>query len=98
MTQKLRLIRYVLLLQEFQLKIKDKSEVENLAADHLHMLENAESGNPFSHCFLYGTLYFVTNRLAWYADIVNYLVIEPFPKDLSGAPKDKIRAQSKYYV
>nr|GFA58941.1 reverse transcriptase domain-containing protein [Tanacetum cinerariifolium] len=35
-----RLIRWVLLLQEFDITIRDKKETENLAADHLSRLEN----------------------------------------------------------
>ncbi|GJV93720.1 hypothetical protein Tco_1541533 [Tanacetum coccineum] len=35
-----RLIRWVLLLQGFNIKIKDKKGAENLAADHLSRLEN----------------------------------------------------------
>ncbi|GKB93022.1 reverse transcriptase domain-containing protein [Tanacetum coccineum] len=37
---KLRLLRWILLLQEFDVIIRDKKEVENLAADHLSRLEN----------------------------------------------------------
>ena len=35
---KVRLIRWVLLLQEFNLQIKDKKRVENVVADHLSRL------------------------------------------------------------
>ena len=58
-----KLIIWVLLLQEFQLEIKDKSEAKNLVADHLSRLENRDSGNPFSDLFPNETLYFVTDRL-----------------------------------
>jgi len=34
-----RLIKWVLLLQEFDLEIRDKKEVENLVADHLSLIE-----------------------------------------------------------
>nr|GFA74651.1 reverse transcriptase domain-containing protein [Tanacetum cinerariifolium] len=37
---KARLLRWVLLLQEFDLKVLDKKGAENLAADHLSRLEN----------------------------------------------------------
>ena len=38
---KSRLIRWMLLLQEFDLKIRDKSDTENLVADHLSWIEQA---------------------------------------------------------
>ncbi|GKA33346.1 reverse transcriptase domain-containing protein [Tanacetum coccineum] len=37
---KLRLLRWILLLQKFTIEIRDKKGAENLAADHLSRLEN----------------------------------------------------------
>jgi len=93
-----RLTRWMLLLQKFQLEVKDKPEAENLVADHLGRLETGEKGGPFSDCFPDETLYAVSSRLPWYTDIVNYIVTATFPIDLSRAENEKLRGQSKYYV
>ena len=46
-----RLIKWVLLLQEFDLEIKDKNESDNVIADHLSRLEKPtedEKGNEIA--------------------------------------------------
>ena len=39
-----RLIRWILLFQEFDVEIRDKKGVENVVTDHLSRLENSEEG------------------------------------------------------
>ena len=46
-----RFIRWVLLLQEFDVEIKDKKGTENLVADHLSRLEGARDDFPVNDEF-----------------------------------------------
>ena len=81
-----RLIRWVLLLQEFDLEIKDKKGSKNLVADHLSRLENkVESARkPISDSFSDEFLLVLQHLDApWYVDIANYLVGRVLPEGLS---------------
>ena len=71
-----RLIWWILLLQEFNLMIKDKKGVGNVVADHLSrlMVSDTSTRAPICDTFLDEQLFLVMTYL-WYADIVNYLVI-----------------------
>ncbi|GJV73131.1 reverse transcriptase domain-containing protein [Tanacetum coccineum] len=72
-----RLIRWVLLLQGFDIEIKDKKEVENLAADRLSrhlgtfMKEEIADEFPDEHLMVLKTK--PNNDEPWYADYVNDL-------------------------
>jgi len=83
-----RLIRWVLLLQELNLEIRDKKGIENLVADHLSRIEQEDEDGPaetpiddsFPDKYMMA-LY--TNETPWYADIINYLACGVFPSDFS---------------
>jgi len=68
---KARLIRWVLLLQKFDLQIRDKKGTDNMVVDHMSCLQNAPSSNvPINEHFPDEQLFAVI-RESWFADIVN---------------------------
>ncbi|XP_016173220.1 uncharacterized protein LOC107615691 [Arachis ipaensis] len=69
-----RLIKWVLLLQEFNIEIKDKKGVENKVADHLSRIpcEEGSTHNPsVNECFPDEQLMLV-HKAPWFADIANF--------------------------
>ena len=79
---KARLIRWVLLLQEFNLQIRDKRGVENVVADHLLRLTIAHNtyNPPINDEFPEESLLLV-EKTPWYAHIANYLATGELPAD-----------------
>nr|GEU48335.1 hypothetical protein [Tanacetum cinerariifolium] len=77
---KARLLRWVLLLQEFTFKVIDTKRVRNLAADHLSRLENPHQNvldpKEINESFPLETLNLVSTRgnssTPWFADFANY--------------------------
>ncbi|GJS88801.1 reverse transcriptase domain-containing protein [Tanacetum coccineum] len=76
-----RLLRWILLLQEFDVEIRDKKGAENLAADHLSRLENPHQSElekkEITETFpLEKFFWMVTFRgddnAPWFADFANY--------------------------
>ncbi|CAL9025932.1 unnamed protein product [Prunus brigantina] len=101
-----RLIRWILLLQEFDLEIKDKKGSENVVADHLsrlvHVSNEEEDSLPLRESFPDEQLFSICalnslNPLPWFADIVNYLCTNELPTGLSTFQRNKLRKQARYY-
>ncbi|RVW61981.1 Retrovirus-related Pol polyprotein from transposon 297 [Vitis vinifera] len=79
---KSRLIRWILLLQEFDLQIRDKKGVENVVVDHLSRLAIAHNSHvlPINDDFPEESL-MLLEKAPWYAHIANYLVTGEVPSE-----------------
>ena len=70
-----RLIRWILLLQKFDLEIKDRKGVENPVADHLSRMYFKEPQElPINDSLRDDMLFKVTKIDPWYANVVNFMV------------------------
>ena len=94
-----RLIRWILLLQEFDLQIKEKSGAENVVADHLSRMElpREEPELPIDDYFRGEHLLQMQSLVPWYADFVNYLVYGVLPPELSYQQRKKFFSDVKHY-
>jgi hypothetical protein len=93
---KSHLIRWILLLQEFDIEIRDKKGTENVVADHLSRLtmDFTEDATPIFETFPDEQLMHIAyNPAPWFADIVNYLVTGQMP--LHWGQQDKLKFLSK---
>nr|GEW56371.1 reverse transcriptase domain-containing protein [Tanacetum cinerariifolium] len=94
---KARLLRWVLLLQEFTFKVIDTKRAENLAADHLSRLENPHQNvldpKEINKSFPLETLNLVSTRgnqsTLWFVDFANYHTGNFIVKGMSSQQKSK---------
>nr|GFA62172.1 reverse transcriptase domain-containing protein [Tanacetum cinerariifolium] len=102
---KARLLRWVLLLQEFDFKVLDTKEAENLAANHLSRLENPYENvldpKEINETFSLETLSVVTFRgdssAPWFVDFANYHAGNFIVKGMISQQKNKFFKDVKYY-
>ncbi|GJT20152.1 reverse transcriptase domain-containing protein [Tanacetum coccineum] len=100
-----RLLRWILLLQEFDVVIRDKKGAENLAADHLSRLENPHQSElekkEITETFPLETLRMVTFRgddnTPWFVDFANYHAGNFMIKGMSSQQKNKFFKDVKHY-
>ena len=94
-----QLIRWVLLLQEFDVEIKDKKGTENLVADHLSRLEGASDDIQVNDDFPDERILAIEEKRAvpWFADYVNYLVAKVVPSEFNYQQKKRFFAHLKHY-
>ncbi|CAL2238234.1 unnamed protein product [Prunus armeniaca] len=97
-----RLIRWILLLQEFDLEIRDKKGSENVVADHLSRLVDENHGDgqilPLNESFPDEKLFVIQDKEPWYADFVNYLASSVIRDDLTFQERKKFFSMVKHYM
>ena len=95
---KARLIIWVLLLQEFNLQIKDKKGIDNVMADHLSRLTIAHNTHspPIHDEFPEESLLLVKST-PWYAHIANFVSIKEILTEWKALDKKYLFAKIHTY-
>nr|GEW06678.1 reverse transcriptase domain-containing protein [Tanacetum cinerariifolium] len=98
-----RLLRWVLLLQEFDIIVRDKKKTKNLAADHLSRLENPHKdvfkNNDINENFPLETLGKISSgSTPWFADFVNFHARNFIVKGMSSQQKKKFFKDKAYDI
>ncbi|XP_052117660.1 uncharacterized protein LOC110281509, partial [Arachis duranensis] len=87
-----RLIRWVLLLQEFDIEIRDKKGTENQVADHLSRIEPVAGESlpsiEISETFPDEQL-FAIQEAPWFADVANYKAVRFIPQEYNRMQRKK---------
>jgi len=73
---KARLVRWILLLQRFDITIKNKKGTKNIVADHMSILtiESTSDITSINDYFPNESLLFIVT-MSWFANIINFLSI-----------------------
>ncbi|RDY11560.1 Retrovirus-related Pol polyprotein, partial [Mucuna pruriens] len=93
-----RLIRWMLLLQEFNIEIRDKKGAENSIADHLSRIEKEADLMLIREEFPYEQLLHITTPTPWFADICNFVAASQFPLEASRLYKEILQNDAKHYI
>ena len=95
-----RLIRWVLLLQEFDVEIRDKKGSENVIADHLSRLVNEEvtsKEKEIWESFSDEALLYIQQR-PWFADLANFKAAGVIPEGFNWQQKKKFLHDAKQFI
>lgn len=96
-----RLIRWILLLQEFDMEIEDKKGSRNVVADYMSRLDQKvkeDTNTPIKEIFPDEFILSVEAQLPWYANFVNSLVSGVMPLDLAFPQRKKLLHDIKSYL
>jgi len=89
-----RITRWLILLQEFDITIKDRPGKENPVADFLSRMPKLIDAAVVEDQFLDEHLFVVAVKVPWYADVANYLAVGKLPKHLTPNEQKQIVQRS----
>ena len=98
-----RILRWILMLQEFDWEVRDKKGTENLVADHLSRLDQDglkknDDGVPINETFHGEHLLSIASKeLPWFADNANYLVSGILPYGMDYRQRKKFLHDCRFY-
>ncbi|RDY13721.1 Retrovirus-related Pol polyprotein from transposon 17.6, partial [Mucuna pruriens] len=95
---KSRLIQWILLLQEFNIVIRDKKGAENSVANHLSRITRENDLMPIKDKFPDEQLLQINMPTPWFADICNFVTASQFPPEASRLYKERLQSDAKYYI
>nr|GEU54777.1 reverse transcriptase domain-containing protein [Tanacetum cinerariifolium] len=94
------LICWILILQEFDIEIKDRKGTKNVVSVHLSRIENDEitDDSEVDDNFPRETLMEINTRdEPWFIDFANYLLSDIIPKGMTYQQKNNFFSDLKYY-
>jgi hypothetical protein len=93
-----RVTRWLLLLQEFDITIKDRLGRENLVANFLSHIPKTNDSLKVEDQFPDEHLLAVTYKPPWYVDVENYLAVRKLPAHLSSSERKIIVQCSRRFT
>nr|KAJ0206788.1 hypothetical protein LSAT_V11C500251450 [Lactuca sativa] len=93
-----RLIRWILLLQEFDLEIQDKKGSENVVVDHLSRITNNDNSTEVIQENFPDEHILAVKTIPWFANLVNYFVTAETPSYWNAQQRRFFHSQTKYYI
>ncbi|XP_057734211.1 uncharacterized protein LOC130949543 [Arachis stenosperma] len=96
---KLKLIRWILLLQEFDIEIKDRSGTKNKVVDHLSRIPQEEEMQQVAVNESFPDEQLMMIQVApWFADIANFKAIGELPTNINKHMRRKLIKDAKHYI
>jgi hypothetical protein len=93
-----RLIRWILLLQEFDVEIRDKKGVENVVVDHLSRMNcGQDDKEPIEDEIRDDHLYRVLDKDTWMIDIIRAIQKMPLDHIDKNSQKNIISKSKRYF-